>query len=745
MKRLYRRIILSIPVRICISILLIETVLLGLMGFFYTRNFDNEIDTGLLEKIQLPATLMSLRALNFSAVTNFEAISDFIQEEVVDAFIIKANGTIYYTPDPNKDGKNYRSLLSPEEMSLPELAINRTEHIRFKEPDGDNFISTLAPLTVNNRFLGNLYIKISSNRSEQKKRDILLLFVSGSILTIMLTTILEAFYLYNMIVPRIAKTTKVLNKVEKGDFSAQVISSESPDELGRLIEQVNGMIHTVARRTKTLKQINAAGEQLTQIQTHKQLSDTSSALLKECFEVTQFKTLPFSSSQGSDKVKKQHPHLPPVSVTRDKKQIILTLPSNPEHKDFIQTIYTCKDRSPIAETNNKLLLQSLNRMLSNTLKRVDTMEQIRKAEVKYRKLFSSTVDGIFKTTPEGQILDINPALASLMGYESTEEMRKCLSDLRTKGYAVPQDRDKVQQLLKEHGFLKDYELDIKKKDGSIIPVSVSMQTVKDSSGEIIAYEGRVINIEDRKLRERAERKREIAETARQIQENLVTELEMNRHQLQKSVEEKEILLRELLHRTKNNMLVIISMLHLQIQSLKDPKMISIFKDTENRIRAMALVHEKLHRSENLAEINLGDYLKEMVDTLVNSMVLDKRITVNINAESVSISIDSAVPLGLAVNEIITNAIIHGFPGDRKGAVSITVKQNKAKVIELTICDDGVGLPKNFDFNDLTSFGTQMTRALITQQLQGSYSLYTEKDTVAKIRFTEPQRLQRVSF
>ncbi len=170
MKRLYRRIILSIPGRICISILLIETVLLGLMGFFYTKNFNNEIDTGLLEKIQLPATLMSLRALNFSAVTNFEAISDFIQEEVVDAFIIKTNGTIYYTPDPNKDGKNYRSLLSPEEMSLPELAINRTEHINFREPGGDNFISTLAPLIVNNRFLGNLYIKISSNHSEQKKR-----------------------------------------------------------------------------------------------------------------------------------------------------------------------------------------------------------------------------------------------------------------------------------------------------------------------------------------------------------------------------------------------------------------------------------------------------------------------------------------------------------------------------------------------------------------------------------------------
>ncbi len=572
-----------------------------------------------------------------------------------------------------------------------------------------------------------------------------MLFVSGSLLTIMLTTILEAFYLYNMIVPRITKTTKVLNKVEKGDFSAQVISPESPDELGRLIEQVNGMIHTVARHTKTLKQINAAGEQLTQIQTHKQLSDTSSAFLKEYFKVTQFKNFPFTSSQRSKEVNKQHPYLPPVSVSRDNKQIILTLPSNPEHKDFAQTIYTCKDASPIAETNNKLLLQSLNRMLCNTLKRVDAMEQIRKAETKYRKLFSSTVDGIFKTSHEGQILEINPALASLMGYDSKEEMIRCVTDLRTKGYAVPQDRDKVQQLLKDHGFLKDYELDIKKKDGSIIPVSASIQTVKDSSGEIIAYEGRFINIEDRKLRERAERKHEIAETARQVQENLVTELEMNRQQLQKSVEEKEILARELLHRTKNNMLVIISMLHLQIQSLKDPKMISIFKDTENRIRAMALVHEKLHRSENIAEINLGDYLKEMVGTLVNSMVLDKRVTVNISSDPVSISIDSAVPLGLAVNEIITNAIIHGFPGDRKGSVSITVKQSKDKAIELTICDDGVGLPKNFDFNDLVSFGTQMTRALITQQLQGSYSLYTEKDTVARIRFTEPQRLQRVSF
>jgi hypothetical protein len=146
------------------------------MGIIYTRNFNNQIEENLTEKIQLPAVLMSLRALNFNVVTKLEAISDLIQEEVLDAYVIKTDGTIFYTSDSQKEGKNYRSFLSQQEKTLANLTTTKAEFIHFNEGEERFFISTLAPLIVEDRFLGSLYVKISANHAEQKKQDILFLF-----------------------------------------------------------------------------------------------------------------------------------------------------------------------------------------------------------------------------------------------------------------------------------------------------------------------------------------------------------------------------------------------------------------------------------------------------------------------------------------------------------------------------------------------------------------------------------------
>lgn len=738
MNRNSHQVIHSLPVKICLSILIIETILLTLMGFFYTRNFNREIETGVTEKMRLPAVLMSQRALNFNAVTNLEAISDLIQEEVLDAYIIKGDGTIFYTPDAAKEGKDYRNFLNQQEMALPFQASDKAEHIHFNNADGNDYISTLAPLTVDHRFLGNLYIKISANRIEQKKQDILLLFLGGSVLTIVLTTVLEAFFLYRLFVPRIARATEVLSKVEQGDFSAHVIAPEAPDQLGRLITQINCMIRTVSQHTHTLKQINAAGEQVAQVHTHRQLFEVASALLVKHFNIEQRHLYHIAQVKEAGRQ--------PISITSDHKQLYLTLPARADHDDFLQGKFVRQDGEAITRNDDKVFLRSLNRTLNNSARRVHAIERISQAETKYRKLFSSTIDGIFRTTPQGHIEEANPALAALLGYSSPGEVIGSISDLAQQCYAIPEERNRLLYLINKQGHIIDFDLEIKRKDGTTFPASLSAQVVKDANGKIIAYEGRINNIEDRKLRERAERKREVAEAASRAQAQLVKELEINRQQLEHSLEEKEVLLREVFHRTKNNMLVIISMLHLQVQSIEDPTVRSIFMETENRIRTMSLVHEKLYRSENLSEIDLGDYLVEMVNTLVDTMVFDRQIRVVTNTRPVAISIDYAVPLGLAVNEIVTNAIVHAFPGKRQGKISLELCQNDDKVIELTIVDNGVGLPDDMNPEAPTSFGLQITRNLITKQLQGSYSLHTDHNgTTATISFTEPQRLQRVSL
>ncbi len=214
-------------------------------------------------------------------------------------------------------------------------------------------------------------------------------------------------------------------------------------------------------------------------------------------------------------------------------------------------------------------------------------------------------------------------------------------------------------------------------------------------------------------------------------------------QLRKSLEEKEILLKEIYHRTKNNMLVIISMLELQILDIDDDRVKSIFKDTEHRIRAMALVHEKLYQSQDLSEIDLGSYLKDVVHSLVGNMVLAGKISLNVEIETTPINIDYAVPLGLVINEIVTNSLKHAFPDNRAGTLSLQLTRGEDSKIRLEISDDGVGLPENIDIHKSSSFGIQLVESLITTQLGGEISVERSGGTLYLIVFKEPVRRSRI--
>lgn len=227
------------------------------------------------------------------------------------------------------------------------------------------------------------------------------------------------------------------------------------------------------------------------------------------------------------------------------------------------------------------------------------------------------------------------------------------------------------------------------------------------------------------------------------QKQTQAQLEVSKKQLQESLAEKEVLLREIYHRTKNNMLVIISMLNLQAMDIDDERVKTLFLETENRIRAMSLVHEKLYQSQNLVEIDLGQYLEEMVTALVQSMVFGDRIRVELDCARVAVSIDNIVPLGLAVNEIITNSLKHGFPADREGTVFVKLSIDPEGVVELVAGDDGVGLPKEIDVKNIRSFGMQITVNLIEKQLRGRLEIDSIDGTVYRISFKEAMRQKRI--
>lgn len=213
--------------------------------------------------------------------------------------------------------------------------------------------------------------------------------------------------------------------------------------------------------------------------------------------------------------------------------------------------------------------------------------------------------------------------------------------------------------------------------------------------------------------------------------------------LQESLAEKEVLLREIYHRTKNNMLVIISLLHLQALEIDDERVKTLFWETENRIRAMSLVHEKLYQSQNLAEIDLGQYLEEMVAALVRSMVIGDHVRIEMDCEHVPVSIDNILPLGLAINEIVTNSLKHAFPDGRAGRIFVRLNQDEYGLVEVVVGDDGPGLPPDMEPGRVRSLGMQITVNLIKKQLHGSMDVSSDGGVVYRIRFAEAVRPKRV--
>jgi two-component sensor histidine kinase len=213
----------------------------------------------------------------------------------------------------------------------------------------------------------------------------------------------------------------------------------------------------------------------------------------------------------------------------------------------------------------------------------------------------------------------------------------------------------------------------------------------------------------------------LSQTLKQAQQE-IDQRKRIEQQLQESLIEKELLLKEVHHRVKNNMQVIVSLLSLQAAGLNEPTTINLLRDSQNRVRSMALVHEKLYQSNNLAQIDLRDYLQHLATTLFHSYSPQiSNIELIFKIEALTLSIDQAIPCGLIANELISNALKHAFPNHRAGKVQIGLIQTSERAIQLYMENDGVDFPANLDFRQTESLGMQLILSL-TRQLNGHLEL-----------------------
>jgi two-component sensor histidine kinase len=251
------------------------------------------------------------------------------------------------------------------------------------------------------------------------------------------------------------------------------------------------------------------------------------------------------------------------------------------------------------------------------------------------------------------------------------------------------------------------ELEFNHKNGRRVFAEVSMRVIK-KKGEVEAILGIVRDVTERKKTEK---------------------------KIKSSLKEKEVLLREIHHRVKNNLQIVSSLLNLQSQYIKDKLCADMLKESQNRIRSMALIHEKLYQSEDLASIKADEYIGSLVHGLHRSYVTrTDRITLTIDVEDIPLRVDTAIPCGLIINELVSNSFKHAFPRG-KGEIKVLLHSLNGD-IELLVADNGIGLPEDIDFRTTETLGLRLVAMLAEDQLNGEIELNRMEGTAFHIRFKE---------
>lgn len=201
-----------------------------------------------------------------------------------------------------------------------------------------------------------------------------------------------------------------------------------------------------------------------------------------------------------------------------------------------------------------------------------------------------------------------------------------------------------------------------------------------------------------------------------------------------SLYEKEVLLKEINHRVKNNLQIISSLLNLQSNDIHDDMVLEILRATQGRIRAMATIHEKLYQSEDMAQIDFGEYLESLANDILKTYGVNPRqVELKVEAPGTLLGVDSAIPCGLIVNELVSNALKHAFPGRRQGMIQVGMSANEYHH-QLTVRDNGVGLPDWLDFEHSKPLGLRLVNAWV-EQLGGTMELRRDEGVEFTIAFS----------
>lgn len=313
---------------------------------------------------------------------------------------------------------------------------------------------------------------------------------------------------------------------------------------------------------------------------------------------------------------------------------------------------------------------------------------LRTAEKRFNQLRESLSDGYVGAALDGNLLEFNAAYKNMLGYQADAELRQVTyQDLTPEKWHAMEARIVKEQIL-GRGYSGTYEKEYIRKDGTVFPIELRAFLFRNDQGEPESMWAIVSDISERKQAEK---------------------------QLKVSLAEKEVLLKEIHHRVKNNMQIISSLLYLQGQKTNAPGVQAMITESYDRIRSMALIHDKLYRSDDLAKIDFEDYTRTLIQQISQSYTdTARRVKFIVYPCKMFLPINTAIPCGLIINELVTNSLKHAFPESKSGEIDINCKGDADGRLTLIVRDNGVGLPANVDMRSLDTLGLNLVKNLANQ-------------------------------
>lgn len=378
-------------------------------------------------------------------------------------------------------------------------------------------------------------------------------------------------------------------------------------------------------------------------------------------------------------------------------------------KPYEYTIIT-KDGNRIEAINTSRLInyegeKAILGIITDITGIIQAEKALRESEKRYRSVVENANDAIYIITPEG-FQYVNPAFEKLTGFSSKEiygNEFNFWNIIHPDDIKLIKEREEARKI--GNDMSSRYEFRIIAKDGKTKIVEPATVDIGEK-GKV-----KVMGI----LRD-------------------ITERKQAEEQINASLKEKDVLLQEIHHRVKNNMQIIYSLLNLQSRNLEDKRASEVLKYSQNRVKSMALIHDRLYYSSDFAKIDFAEYVHDLTNHLLSSYAIDPNaVKLNINIKDILLDIKSAIPYGLIINELVTNSLKHAFPKDKKGEINIVMNPINKDVIELIVSDNGIGLPEDLNLNETKSMGLNLVTILAEGQLHGDIKLDRSKGTSFHLR------------